>query len=81
MTGQLSIFDIHLPKSTKSPCDYDWKRYIGQKVYVCVTSGDYIGVITEIAPYYTTIEVEELDCLLAGTPTTCYPVDEREVEK
>lgn len=77
MDGQLSIFDIRQPGELK-PYEYDFKRYIGQRVHVCVTSDHYIGVIVAIFPYYTTIDVEELDCFLAGTPTTCYPVDDTE---
>ena len=76
MNGQYSIFDN---LGMGRPCDYDFQRYIGQRVHICVTSGHYIGVVTEIGAYYTTIAVEELDCFLAGTPSTCYPVDESEV--
>lgn len=79
MDGQYSIFDIPEEPGKLKPYEYDFQRYIGQRVHVCATSGHYIGVVTEIGHYYTTIAVEELDCFLAGTPTTCYPVDESEV--
>ena len=79
MDGQYSIFDIPKEPGELKPCEYDFQRYIGQRVHISVTSGDYIGVITEIGHYYTMIAVEELDCFLVGTPTTCYPVDESEV--
>ena len=78
MEGQYSIYDT--PGEAK-PCSYSWQRYIGQKVFVSdsLGQGDYIGVIVDIFPYYTTIDVEGLDYYLTGTPTTCYPVEEVEV--
>lgn len=78
MDGQLTIFDIRQPGERK-PYEYDFQRYIGQRVHISATSGDYIGVITEIGPYYTEVAVKELDCLLCGTATNVYPVDESEV--
>lgn len=66
MGEQLSIFDMF------RPCDYTWRRYIGQKVRI----GDDIGTITKIEPYYTDILVENKG-ILAGTPTTCAPVGNR----
>lgn len=65
MDGQLSIFDI---KEPERPCDYHFKRYIGQKVHT-----RYHGVrkITEIFPYYT-----YLSGGLVGTPYDIWPVKE-----
>lgn len=79
MDGQYSIFDIPEGPGELKPYEYDFQRYIGQRVHISATSGDYIGVITEIGPYYTTVAVKELDCFLAGTATSIYPVDESEV--
>lgn len=79
MEGQLSLFDIRT--GPKRPCDYRFKRYIGQKVGLSVTSGDYIGKIVGIEPYYTEIEVPGTDCTWAGTPTTCYPINKEEYDE
>lgn len=74
MNGQLSIFD--LPKEKPRPCDYRWQRYIGQKVGLCC---GVTGKITQIEPYYTIILARDTDGVMrefAGTPTTCWPVEE-----
>ena len=68
MNGQYSLFDYQSQKHR--PCDYRFKRYIGQKVHI----RDYIGEITEIESYYTTIYVEGHGEFV-GTPTTMYPVE------
>lgn len=74
MNGQYSIFDN---LGMGRPCDYDFQRYIGQRVHICVTSGHYIGVVTEIGAYYTTIAVEELDCFLSDQVIILYGYDNK----
>lgn len=74
MDGQYKILDMLDSDTKKKPYGYSWNRYIGQKVRI----NNEIGVITEIMPYYTIIHVERTHRILAGTPTTCYPVDDTE---
>lgn len=71
MDGQLSIFDVHDGKLR--PCDYKFKRYIGQKVRFNCSCGD--GgehVITGIEEYYTILD----DGRWVGTPTTIHSAEE-----
>ena len=72
MDGQYSIFDYGNQKHR--PCDYRFKRYIGQKVGLSVASGEFVGEVIEIEPYYTTINIKGHG-LFAGTPTTIYPIE------
>ena len=53
----------NMPK--KRPCEYSFKRYIGQKIIV--QNGE-IGKIVKIEPYYTFVETKK--CIWAMTPTT-----------
>lgn len=69
MDGQMNIFDMN---GSGRPCEYSFHRYIGQKVHVM----EMIGTITEIGPYYTFVHDEANHRILAGTPTTCWPVEE-----
>lgn len=75
-TGQFSIFDVTPDEQQKKkPCEYSFKRYIGQPVvlpsvyfpnsreYGCVH-----GTIHRIEPYYTIVKAD--GCYYVGTPTT-----------
>lgn len=79
--GQLSIFDIQNPQQRRRPCDYGFKRYLGQKVHISISEGDFIGEVIKIEPYYTHIQVSGYPHILAGTPTTFGPVNKDEWEK
>ena len=59
VNGQLTMFDT--PEKMERPCDYSFRRYIGQKVRRWRT-GEVLR-ITEIKPYYT-----YLDDGSVGTP-------------
>jgi len=70
MKGQLSIFDI-IPDGKRRPCDYHFKRYIGQRVRLMF--GSYFdhdvreGVIKEIIDhYFTLVRINGRDYI--GTP-------------
>lgn len=80
MEGQLSLFDLPREKGKRKPCEYSFKRYIGQKVKIHITEGEYIGEVTKIEPYYTHIRVPGYPHILAGTPTTCGPVNKEKWE-
>lgn len=71
MKGQLSLFDIRPDNHKRRPCEYSFKRYIGQRVKF---RGQTTGVIKSIEPYYTIISTSRGE--LAGTPTTIWPVEE-----
>ena len=75
MTGQMSIFDLGAeePERKRKPCEYSFKRYIGQRVQL--DNGMY-GKISTIEEYYTVIESDNGRYLI-GTPTTMAPVEER----
>lgn len=73
MIGQYSIWDYQSKK--KRPCDYRFERYIGQKVWLSITSGKFVGEIVEIEAYYTIVKVKGHYSLYAGTPTTIYPIE------
>lgn len=77
MRGQYSIFDIQPER--KRPCDYPFKRYIGQKVVLYVTSGVYKGVVEEIETYYTVVKCK--GCHMVGTPSTMAPADKEEYDE
>lgn len=72
MNGQLSIFDVR-PEEKIKPCEYSFKRYIGQRV---VLSCDIKGAIIDIQPYYTEVLGDD-GKLYAGSPSTCYPEEEK----
>lgn len=75
--GQMSLFDFIDKPKKRRPCDYRFKRYIGQKVRFRDRKGIYR--ITDIFPYYTYIinwKGEEL----VGTPYDIWPVDRSEEE-
>lgn len=57
ITGQLTMYDTQ----TGRPCDYSFRRYIGQRVRRWRTGE--VARITEIKPYYT-----YLDDGTVGTP-------------
>lgn len=67
INGQLTLFDMQ----TGRPCDYSFRRYIGQKVRRWRTGK--IARITEIKPYYT-----YLDDGTVATPCDICEVDESE---
>lgn len=81
MKGQLSLFDIPSEKGKKKPYEYGFKRYIGQKVHISISEGDFIGEVVKIEPYYTEIKIKGYPHILAGTPTTFGPVNKNEWEK
>lgn len=70
MNGQLSIFDIRPAEQAKRPCDYSFKRYIGQKV--CASFDNKVHTIAEIEPYYTITSDG-----MVGTPSTIWPAEEQ----
>ncbi|MBO7426219.1 MAG: hypothetical protein J6U23_11135 [Clostridiales bacterium] len=74
--GQLSIFDIHNPQQRRRPCEYDFKRYLGQEVLFFLTG--HKGKIVSIEPYYTIVDPGTGEGYLAGTPTTICPVNKEE---
>ena len=53
LNGQLTIFDTP-EEGRRRPCDYSFRRYIGQKVRRWRT-GEILR-ITEIKPYYTYLD-------------------------
>lgn len=69
MQGQYSMFDTDKPTR---PCDYRFRRYIGQVVRRWRTGK--ISRITEIKPYYTYLE----DGTVA-TPYDISPVDAEDI--
>lgn len=70
--GQLSVFDILENEAKPKPCEYSFKRSIGQRVKL--TNGK-TGKITKIEPYYTTVETDD-GYICAGSPTTMAPYED-----
>lgn len=68
MKGQYSLFD-NAPVLRRRPCEYPFKRYIGQKVRD--NNGEHI--ISEIHGFYTYYTDG-----LCGTPHNMHPVDQQE---
>lgn len=73
MEGQLSLFDFfdNVQSQKRRPCDYKFKRYVGQRVNIMI--GAYRGqaarngVIKEIIDsYYTLVSVGNKEFI--GTP-------------
>lgn len=81
MKGQLSLFDIPQEKEKRKPCEYGFKRYLGQKVHISISDGDFIGEVIKIEPYYTLIKIKGYPHILVGTPTTFGPVNKAEWEE
>jgi hypothetical protein len=74
MNGQYSLFDYcNDPKDLK-PCEYSFKRYIGQKVYGDFTASRKEGIIVKIEQYYTIIDVGG-GRLMAGSPHNIWPIE------
>lgn len=73
--GQLSIFDIN---DGTRPCEYRFKRYIGQRVIMTIGGGytarKVRGVITAIGPYYTYVRTPVGE--LCATPSSIIPEEE-----
>lgn len=77
LNGQLTIFDN--PDNKKRPCEYSFRRYIGQEV-VFITGWEKLkgmkpkayGRIIRIEPYYTFVKTTG-GKELVGTPGTIYP--------
>ena len=67
--GQLSLFDLAPEGEERKPCEYPFKRYIGQVVEF--NTGE-VGEITDIGPYYTEVRTNN-HRIMAGTPTTITP--------
>jgi len=74
MNGQLSLFDIQTGNEKRKPYEYDFFRYIGQKVELWREGK--VGIITKIEPYYTDVLVDDEEFI--GTPTTICPVNKEE---
>lgn len=81
MKGQLSLFDIPQEKGKRKPCEYGFKRYLGQKVHISISDGDFIGEVIKIESYYTLIKIKDYPHILVGTPTTFGPVNKAEWEE
>lgn len=81
MKGQLSLFDIPQEKGKRKPCEYGFKRYLGQKVHISISDGDFIGEVIKIESYYTLIKIKGYPHILVGTPTTFGPVNKAEWEE
>ncbi len=73
MYGQLSLYDYLTDQENLRPCDYSFKRYIGQKVGAVFLPAKKTGIIVKIEQYYTIIDVG--DHLMAGTPCTIWPIE------
>ena len=80
IAGQLSIYDAMAENEKRKPCEYNFQRYIGQRVRF---SGDYhahhgeVGTITGIGKYYTDIKMDD-GRELAGTPYDISPAEKGE---
>lgn len=72
--GQLTIFDIPEDAHKRKPCEYSFKRYVGQRVRLNITEGIVSGTIVEIEKYYTIVKANGR--LLVGTPTNTSPEKE-----
>lgn len=70
LKGQLSIYD---PEERRRPCEYPFKREIGQRVKFW-RSGR-LATIVDIQPYFT-IAIDENGEVWAGTPYEITPADE-----
>lgn len=69
--GQLSLFDLVPEGEDRKPCEYPFKRYIGQVVEF--NTGE-VGEITSIGPYYTEVRTDN-HRIMAGTPSTISPME------
>lgn len=74
MNGQLSIFDIHESEQKLRPCEYRFKRYLGQMVRIYVPYEIVTGKIISIEPYYTIIK-DEGGREWVGTPYNTSPLE------
>lgn len=76
--GQLNIWDYasSIEKRAK-PYEYNFNRFIGQKVRVWIDDEVFIGKITEFDHYYTFVEVHGEE--LAFTNKEIAPVDDEEL--
>lgn len=70
MDGQLSIFDVRSPQEKRRPCEYSFKRYIGQRV----ATNYHVGIICGIEPYYTRIRKAD-GSEVVGSPHDLTPLD------
>ncbi len=73
MKDQMNLFDYKKPGHKSKPYDYSFNRYIGQKVKFWITGE--VGKIIEIGPYYTSVLCDHV--VMAGTPTTICPVEDK----
>lgn len=74
MDGQYTIFSYQETPKKLRPCDYKFKRYLGQHVDVFFYPRVIHGTITEIKPYYTYILGDDGE-LYAGTPINTIPAE------
>ena len=73
MNGQYTIFDSGKPEA---PCEYAFKRYIGQTVIFANPHHALYGLVGEVVkilPYYTIVNVNGRR--YAGTPYDIKPED------
>lgn len=75
MDKQLSIFDIRDEETPKKPCEYSFKRYLGQEVvfgrHKDKNGEPLSGKIVRIDKYYTFVKTSKGE--LVGTPGTISP--------
>lgn len=72
-TGQYSLFDYCVDPENFKPCEYSFKRYIGQKVGGDFSPTKKMGTIVKIEQYYTIIDVG--DRFMVGTPHSIWPIE------
>lgn len=72
-TGQYSLFDYCADPENRKPCEYSFKRYIGQKVGAIFLPAKKTGTIVKIEQYYTIIDVG--DRFMVGGPSTIWPIE------
>lgn len=80
MEGQYIIFDYtHDDETSCRPCDYRFRRYIGQRVrLIGVACGDDVkGKVHIIGPYYTIVKTDG-GFLMCGTPYNTAPENKEE---
>ena len=78
MDKQFSIFDLRDESKPKKPCEYSFKRYLGQEVVFWRhkdKNGEPLsGKIIRIEKYYTFVKTRKGE--LVGTPVTISPKED-----
>lgn len=77
--GQLTIFEYYANREDRRPCDYKFRRYIGQTVHLIgvMCGDDVIGKVHMIDPYYTIVKLKG-GLLMCGTPYNTAPDDKED---